>query len=39
MVDRGLAVAYRDYSLKYVPNEEQAKAAKRGKLTLAAAAK
>jgi endonuclease YncB( thermonuclease family) len=30
MVDRGLAVAYRDYSLKYVPNEEQAKAAKRG---------
>lgn len=27
MVDRGLAVAYRDYSLKYVPNEEQAKAA------------
>ena len=30
MVDRGLAVAYRRYSLKYVPNEEQAKAAKRG---------
>jgi endonuclease YncB( thermonuclease family) len=30
MVDRGLAVAYRDYSLKYVPNEEQARAAKRG---------
>src|SRR4030088_3096314 len=30
MVDRGLAVAYRDYSLKYVPNEEQAKAARRG---------
>jgi hypothetical protein len=27
---RGLAVAYRRYSLKYVPNEEQAKAAKRG---------
>jgi endonuclease YncB( thermonuclease family) len=30
MVDRGLAVAYRRYSLKYVPNEERAKAAKRG---------
>jgi endonuclease YncB( thermonuclease family) len=30
IVDRGLAVAYRRYSLKYVPNEEQAKAAKRG---------
>src|ERR1700716_1925750 len=30
MVDRGLAVAYRDYSFKYVPNEEQAKAARRG---------
>jgi endonuclease YncB( thermonuclease family) len=30
MVDRGLAVAYRRYSLKYVPNEDQAKAAKRG---------
>jgi hypothetical protein len=28
--DRGLAVAYRDYSLKYVPNEERAKAARRG---------
>ena len=30
MVDRGLAVAYRHYSLKYVPNEGQAKSAKRG---------
>ncbi|HWI67434.1 MAG TPA: thermonuclease family protein [Nitrospiraceae bacterium] len=30
MVDRGLAVAYRDYSLKYVPNEERAQAARRG---------
>jgi endonuclease YncB( thermonuclease family) len=30
MVDRGLAVAYRRFSLKYVPNEDQAKAAKRG---------
>jgi endonuclease YncB( thermonuclease family)/ubiquinone/menaquinone biosynthesis C-methylase UbiE len=30
MVDRGLAVAYRKYSEKYVPNEDLAKAAKRG---------
>ena len=29
-IDRGLAVAYRHYSLKYVPNEDQAKSAKRG---------
>jgi len=30
MVDRGLAVAYREYSNKYVANEERARAAKRG---------
>ena len=30
MVDQGLAVAYREYSDKYVPNESRAKAAKRG---------
>ena len=30
MVERGLAVAYREYSTKYVPNEDRAKAAKRG---------
>jgi endonuclease YncB( thermonuclease family) len=30
MVERGLAVAYRKYSDKYVPQEERARAAKRG---------
>lgn len=30
MVERGLAVAYREYSLKYVPHEQRARAAKRG---------
>ena len=30
MVDQGLAVAYREFSDKYVPNENRAKAAKRG---------
>lgn len=30
MVDSGFAVAYRQHSLAYVPNEERAKAAKKG---------
>ena len=30
MVDAGFAVAYRQHSLAYVPNEERAKAAKKG---------
>ena len=30
MVDSGLALAYRQHSLAYVPNEERAKAAKKG---------
>ena len=30
MVDAGFAVAYRQHSLAYVPNEDRAKAAKRG---------
>lgn len=30
MVERGLAVAYRKYSYKYVPHEQRARAAKRG---------
>ena len=30
MVDSGFAIAYRQHSLAYVPNEERAKAAKKG---------
>jgi endonuclease YncB( thermonuclease family) len=30
MVDSGFAVAYRQHSLAYVPNEERAKTAKKG---------
>jgi endonuclease YncB( thermonuclease family) len=30
MVDSGFALAYRQHSLAYVPNEERAKAAKKG---------